>query len=860
MLAGLLAGLGGGGASTFAALMAGNVTASSDYSQAYWHNNAALDGRGWGPTGSTSAGGVPLDSNGYPTNACAIVISATPTTGSAIDGQLSAGTYTNCQYNSSTAALLTTPGSNGVAISAPVNQGGGVYTFTMTVSPGATIILGFSSSVQYLWIPRDGSSVAGTLPRFAAAALNFYRQLQQVRTMGVTLTNTSYETTWATRNPNYPAATGFNVSNAPSWETQIAFWNAVQAYPGSRINRLWINIPSLADTGYVTSLAALLNANLSTTLLPEFVERSNEVWNNGYFVGSWYFRSATEEAQIVANYAVCTVTSVTGNGTTATVYLSTLAPTWLTSGTSITVTNSTSTTWSSSGTVVAVLNPGGLSFTYPCAASGSMTLTDQWVVTSGSNTLVVNTVASVVQTTASTVTVTMNGHLPAFVVNGAQAVVQDASWAPWNNGTPASPMTISVTGPSTFTYGPTGTAVAAGTTLTHTDQWAMMFNLASTLVNDGLANYNVFDLAKKYYVRQLKQDHDAWVAVRPGSRFVLGLQLYGTNYPTLNLAGIMSNPSVHWKYACFLGGGIGANSKASFSWIDSVAVAPYINVTGSNVTLNQLFEPTGAAATSLYYAINAASNPTSIDKSMFAHRYMCNKYGAHAICYEGGVDLQAVSYLSVSANTDPRMGAVIKALADCVFQAGIEDTFWLELTPGNFVNGTGGTGPGDQGGWPYLQGYTDTSSPKFAAYQAYNTAVSYTNVNGAPGTLGLAHCLETSGGYIMGSGNCLHWYTGNGSERYIGYEVAINTPGTWSINIWGTDYAACNATVYVDEVLLGTMPLAVNGYGGTSNGTASASPLSVALTAGQHNIRVSFPAGVGNDPGVFQVVPTFLHA
>lgn len=714
-------------------LLGGNVEPPTDYTHGRFFNNAAYDGRGWGVQGTHAAGGISLDTNGWPTATCELVLTATP--GGGADGQLAPGTY-QCSFQSAGQASAVTLGLNtNCSISNIVNQPDGVTTkFSLVIGSAAVCALYFSGGVTNLDVPRDGSSSTSGQPLFTDTAVSYYAQFATLRFMDFLVTNFRADTTWASRPANYVCPLKNSSGPLFSWELVIQFINAVKAWPGSKLKKAWINLPPNIDTTYASNLAALLNSYPVSSGVIVYVELANEPWNGGFAPFSTYMAAATTESQVVATYGVAapTVTSVVGDGANA--------------------------------------------------------------------------------------TVTLSVNLPAFITNGAPAVIAgNGSVASWGAGTLASPTTVTVTGAKTFTYPCTQTGTMSGT-----GQWGAFFNLASTLVADN-TSFSVFDQTHKFYIRKLYALWQAWSASRSQDRFVINMQQYGGI-----VAGGSNFPPVHFAYAAYINAG-------SAAWLYGAAIAPYVKSAAGNGTVAAILA-------------QLATNLVTTDQKIRAHVYECKKYGIHALAYEGGPDLQATPTLMIAANVDSGMGAFVTSLLDTWFLNGGEEFHFFTLGPGAFTNAA-------QGGWAVTQEYADTTSPKITALFSYaGRGRTFTNVFGSPGNL-LTSAYQATNGAIQGTTGVCYW-SGTGAGRYVDFVAAVPRTRRYQATIWGTDsVAGTHASLYVDGVLIGTSTLPNGGGGNLVGSTASAvpDPLVLTLTSGPHVITVQFGAGVGTAPGVLKV-------
>jgi len=112
--------------------------------------------------------------------------------------------------------------------------------------------------------------------RFTPEFKERWKNVNTIRFMDWTHTNTSKQETWADR--TLPGFRTYAKVGAP-WEDIILLCNELQV-------NAWINIPHLADDDYIRKTAELFRDNLDPDLTV-YVEFSNEVWN-GIFPAARY--------------------------------------------------------------------------------------------------------------------------------------------------------------------------------------------------------------------------------------------------------------------------------------------------------------------------------------------------------------------------------------------------------------------------------------------------------------------------------------------------------------------------------------------------------------------------------------------
>lgn len=121
---------------------------------------------------------------------------------------------------------------------------------------------------------------------FTSVFLNTIASSKILRTMDLTATNNSLETTWWKRRSMSDPIQALSWSWV-AWEYVIELANKTQ-------KDIWINIPHKADDDYIKNLALLfqqkLNANSKI-----YVEYSNEVWNDIFWQSGYNYQKAQAE-------------------------------------------------------------------------------------------------------------------------------------------------------------------------------------------------------------------------------------------------------------------------------------------------------------------------------------------------------------------------------------------------------------------------------------------------------------------------------------------------------------------------------------------------------------------------------------
>ena len=453
----------------------------------------------------------PRDANGWPLQKCENVLTSSP-------GQLPPGTY-HCTITWTTGKTTPVVSLSGSGALAAVNYTSGIVTvgsvctqtFDLVVS--GTVILEFSAGFTFLDIPRDGSTTSvGKVP-FNPDALTYYSRFYSLRFMDYFATNGNTQTEWVTRVPNYNT---FMMQK--SWETWIDFCNALHDWPGSKLQKVWLNLPGLCSNDYASHVVSLLNtwnsgrqayAGLNTNLTV-FIEVGNEPWNFAFTLWGNYITLAVAEMQLIGNYQIpSTIASLTLSGTTVTVNCTGVKPAFVVNGASM-IASTSAQTWQgvdSQSNVSNLANPTiisnvttGLdvnsnpiySFTYPTNQASAVSYSN-W----------------------------------AAVFNLSSTLVADATV----NATP-------------------GAAAAAYAT-------------------------NIYNSTYKWMVRRVHDISVVWHAVRASDRFVLNLQQYGAG----SGYGVDANESAtvpgQYPYGLYLDSLINSGSPALSNWLYGVAIAPY---------------------------------------------------------------------------------------------------------------------------------------------------------------------------------------------------------------------------------------------------------------------------------------------
>lgn len=450
------------------------------------------------------------------------------------DGQLPAGAYKCTVDWTSTVGTVSLGGSSNLSAITGISTSGQITNFTLTLSPGgATTVLQFSQPINFLDVPRDGSTTTVGKPDFDPVTLAYYSQFSTLRFLDFMAINGDTQVNWADRpNPN----------NLPThaqpycWEQMIAFCNAVKAYPGSVFIKPWICLPGNANTDYCTNLATLIN-NTMDPALTEFVEYGNEPWNPGFILGGGWIKNAALDAHALINYGITgptynsgmALSSVTSNGATPSVitvttksalssYVDTTGTPFISDGIQVLVIDQTNSLWSS---------PGASSFaTVPITVTG-----------------------------ANTFTYTASGNVPI-----------------------ATTWTVS-------------------TNFSNGNQWAAFFNLNHLFTLDytgtGQANSNLsaYNLGIKWGVRGTYQCANAWHAIRPNAKFLLNQQ---PGVPSYTVQGNNNSQALHYQFGHWMSTTYYGTGPIS-GWLYGGSQGSYMAATANRTTAAQVYSDFAAS-------------------------------------------------------------------------------------------------------------------------------------------------------------------------------------------------------------------------------------------------------------------------
>jgi hypothetical protein len=262
-----------------------NAGGVADWEEARVFADAMKSSRKWQNLNGTDA---TLDANGWPTADASIVVhhgvnrfhgtyklsftgNGTVVAGMATNVQIVNKVY-NAATNTTTADVIeTTNDANGLSLTFTGIAGGVKNVKLMRpLSPGSPQ----SYSVGTLFTDQYKAALA---------------RADMIRTMDLSHTNTSDETTWAerilpTNATYYKTRDSYTASTNGQYKNKSCPWEIIVTLANETNKDLWICVPLNADANYVTQLANLikngangyagLNVNLKL-----YIEYSNELWN-----------------------------------------------------------------------------------------------------------------------------------------------------------------------------------------------------------------------------------------------------------------------------------------------------------------------------------------------------------------------------------------------------------------------------------------------------------------------------------------------------------------------------------------------------------------------------------------------------
>lgn len=863
---------------TFGSLgrVGGNLNPSLQYNQSALFTNAVFDGRNF----DSPSGPTPLDAGGWPSaGGWQMVISALVNATNTVNqphlrtGQLTLATYTNCLFKtpSGSPAVLSCTGGTITSVNQQSDDGTTkTYTFTLTPTADSNVVISGTQAISFMYVPWDGSTAYNVLlPMFNSTILAYYAQFATLRLMdfcntldpsgGLSGIGKLGEKTWS--DPVTGRVPNKTVLNQPySWETIFAFAKAVDAYTNGA-TKIWINLPAFCDAGYATGCATLA-ASLGVPVL--FVEYGNEPWNSaGYYFSNEYLYYGVKECQNINDYAngttvigisgvnsaalISTVTSDASKNVTVTLNVAISSYPNLIAGAKISGTifnGSNITTFNPSAAVIA--SASGNSFTYPTTtapiSSSLSNISAMQIVIA--EPIQISTVTSD-GASPPNVTVTLNvplSYYPFAITAGVTKMVANAQAAStWNAGTLATPVVVSSVTSNSFTY-PSAAAPANSTLATGKNFSCWFGQVASSgvgLDSDLIKcsnNFNCFNLSGAYYVRQLKRSSDAWFAVRPNDKYILGLQTYGSGNP-----GNQFQKPFHYDVGTYFGNLSG--SRPNLTWLYGAATAPYCSA-GALTTTDAAFA-----------AFTAAMPVVGI--KIDSHVYWARFYGLVPMAYEWGSDTSTTAVLQIDINSDPRIQGMVKTLGDRILQAGFQLTNYFLVTPGAYQQTAVGSG------WPSQQTITDTFTnyKTLALLQLQAEAENYSNLNGTCPCTFLPGNSKMSNPSPLGTVNLSNpaaptgiYYWASSGTRDMSWLGAANAAGTFVFTATGTDSALnTQLTVYVDGVVQGAVTLPQGGAGSSNSSTPAVSTtVLVSVPKGAFILKVAVLAG-GTSPGITQL-------
>ncbi len=272
----------------------------------------------------------------------------------------------------------------------------------------------------------------------------------------------------------------------------------------------------------------------------------------------------------------------------------------------------------------------------------------------------------------------------------------------------------------------------------------------------------------------------------------------------------------------------------------------------------------GAGQRVLAAMIANVSTGGDIDQQMRVHIFAALYLGLVPCFYEGGPDLAQGTQqpnLQTSIQTDPMMGTFITALLDCCFKNGGSIYSHYFGSPQVFTNST-------TGAWGLCQSYSDTTSPKIAAFLGYATPYWPANQSGSPGTLFSTQCQQYSaGGFGSGAGSANYKFNSYTVDNYVDYLTTIPRAGRYKLvpnatdSVRGDPSILTQAEMMVDPVYgatnasAGTFAVPANGAGASSAAQACAGVPYSFSKSGAHIVRIFLPAGAGVATGFSGVSP-----
>ena len=257
-------------------VLGGNLEGIADWSYSNAFADLMKQSRGFGPAGTPWSGTVALDASGWPKEDFGVILGTWPNTES------NGGTY-KVSCTCSTTPVIALTASPGTIQNVKRNATTGLVTADVVYpANGSQLMLSFTNThggVKNLKVLRPGYSTNDT---FTQPFLSHCARFSTFRFMDYQNTNGSKVVKWSDRTL-LPATTYANGNQVP-WETCILICNKLH-------KDAWINVPHMANSGYVESLATLFKNTLDPSL-HVYVEYSNEVWNWGFTQATWNLNQA----------------------------------------------------------------------------------------------------------------------------------------------------------------------------------------------------------------------------------------------------------------------------------------------------------------------------------------------------------------------------------------------------------------------------------------------------------------------------------------------------------------------------------------------------------------------------------------
>ena len=778
-------------------LIGGNISASADYTSNPLFSNAIFNARGFGLTGTFSAGGIAIDANGWPAQACQNVITtamagAQGTAQGALPFTNTSGNSTYyIQYNSTTTtAVILSIGIGGGTLTHISDTGSAgnwtsLYSYVYTGALGSNS-LNWSGAVQNVIMPIDGTqNFANTVTNpFNPAALAYYSRFASLRCMDLCNAISATDTTWSTRVPNYanPTASFVGGSNPQyAWEVLISFFNAIYNYSGSILKNVWINTGSKIDTAtYGTGLSALLNSYPINSALTVMIEIGDEPWNTNAPFGNnyaYYSLQVGTELQAVINSssynqfaASPLITAISESGTQCSVTLSSL-PAWLSSGNSYTGVYSNGTTGATVGTIAApvTITVSGTTLTFP-----------------------------------STVTTSVIGNNLILYFNTTSTLINDGSGN-------LNPFYITLKYVIRKIYNLRNAWIANRTN----DRFVMNLQTYGSGYPDGLS-YNY--------------DYHAYAKFIGGNTISW---LYGAC-----IAPYVSIPSSFVPSGGWLGAASGGWTGSAGQIADVQAIINYF----PTALLSEMPIMISHIMRCKQYGIKPLVYESDVDAANIAY----NGY-----CYWPQVSL------STSANYSPTIQSAMTAHLNAWFGLGGDMYHYYTVSPQAFVPGTGASWQIAQTfniTEPKIAAFLGFNT----ATRDYTYANSSFPLL-IPSTITTANVINVSTGspaYSQQASNGAYYWNVNTVQREVDFLVLVNRSSRFNLVVNGYDSTATVATIIVDGVSAGTVTMGGSGSGSTGTVGASSTLTGINLTAGAHQIGIQFAANAGNSPGVYSITLT----